>query len=250
MSQSQRCLLRTPCSSADTEACTRICPSYIALHGLNGAGGRSAAANVPDAYRLVTLANSLAREGQAAVYTLAEQYAATFTRQFGDERIKSLYLYSREPGTGKTTTAAALLNAFLTVHYIGSVKRGLQPLERPAYFLDVNAWQTDYNTFNRPRVPDDIAAPAATRYYNAQRIAAVVPFLVADDIGVRDASEAFRADLHTVINARVADGLPTVYTSNIPLSEIGALFDRRLADRVRELCGEITFKGESRRGMR
>lgn len=250
MTHSLRCLLRSPCSSADTEACSRICPSFIALHGLNGAGGRSGAANVPDAYRLVTLANSPAREGQVAVYTLAEQYAATFARQFGDERIKSLYLYSREPGTGKTTTAAALLNAFLTVHYIGSVKRGLQPLERPAYFLDVNAWQTDYNTFNRPRVPDDIAAPAATRYYNAQRIASAVPFLVADDIGVRDASEAFRADLHTVINARVADGLPTVYTSNIPLSEIGALFDRRLADRVRELCGEITFKGESRRGMR
>jgi DNA replication protein DnaC len=255
LSHSRHCLLRAPCSSADTEACTRICSSYIALHGLNGDGGRSGAANVPDAYRLVTLANSPAREGQAPVYTLAEQYAVTFVRQFGPDaegktQIKSLYLHSREPGTGKTTTAAALLNAFLTVHYIGSIKRGQQPLERPAYFLDVNAWQTDYNTFNRPRVPDDIAAPAATRYYNAQRIASAVPFLVADDIGVRDASEAFRADLHTVINARVADGLPTVYTSNIPLSEIGALFDRRLVDRVRELCGEITFKGESRRGMR
>ncbi|GMK47594.1 hypothetical protein PghCCS26_47240 [Paenibacillus glycanilyticus] len=126
----------------------------------------------------------------------------------------------------------------------------MQPLERPAYFLDVNEWQTDYNAFNRPRVPDEIAAPAAARYYTAQRTAMAAPFLVADDIGVRDASEAFRADLHTVINARVAGGLPTVYTSNIPLAELGTLFDRRLADRVRDLCGELTFKGESKRGMR
>lgn len=232
------------------------------MMGLNGAGGRSGAANVPEAYRLMTLANSPARGSQAKIYALAEQYASTFVRQFGPDaegntQIKSLYLYSREPGTGKTTTAAALLNAYLIAHYIGCIKRGLPPQERPAYFLDVNAWQTEYNTFNRPRVPEDIAAPAAARYYTAQRIAQVVPFLVADDIGVRDASEAFRADLHTVINSRVADGLPTVYTSNIPLrpakglpDELAALFDRRLADRVRDLCGELTFTGESRRGMR
>ncbi|WP_309244784.1 DNA replication protein [Cohnella silvisoli] len=164
--------------------------------------------------------------------------------------VKSLYLYSATPGTGKTTTAAALLNEWLTVNYIGSLQRNRQADERPAYFLDVNAWQTDYNAFNRPRVPDEIAAPAAARYYAAQRIAQTVPFLVADDLGVRDASEAFRADLHTVINARVAAELPTVYTSNIPLAELGSLFDRRLADRVRDLCVEFTFVGESKRGLR
>lgn len=248
---SKRCLLTSNCTEANGPKCNRICASYIGFHGLNGNGGRAGAANVPSKYRNATLASSPVREGQSQLYGLIDDYAQTFTRQFYDDepRIKSMYLYSREPGTGKTTTAAALLNAYVITHYLGSLKRGRQPLERPAYFLDVNEWQTDYNTFNRPRVPEEVAEPAAVRYYSAQRIAMVTPYVVLDDIGVRDAREAFRADLHTVINARMSAELPTVYTSNIPLTEIAALFDGRVADRMRDQCISLTFSGESKRGL-
>lgn len=240
---------------ADGLECNRFCPSFIAVHALSGTGGRNGAANIPADYRLTTLHTSPAREGQPEVYAALADYVGTFTRQFGagpdgNVQIKSLYLYSREPGTGKTTTAAALLNEYLTVHYIGSVRRALPVLERPVYFVDVNAWQSDYNAFNRPRVPESIAEPAAARYYNVQRIAMMAAYVVLDDIGVRDASEAFRADLHTLINARVTAGLPTVYTSNIAMTELATLFDRRLADRIRDMCIELTFGGESKRGIR
>ncbi|ANY70756.1 DNA replication protein [Paenibacillus sp. BIHB 4019] len=255
MTHADKCLLQAQCSAAGSVSCSRLCTSYIAMHGLNGAGGRSAAANVPSAYRSVTLATSKARISQPEIHVLADRYASTFGRQFGPDadgntQIKSLYLYSSEPGTGKTTTAVALLNAYLIAHYIGSIKRGQAPVERPAYFLDVTEWQADYNAFNRPRVPEEVAAPAAVRFYAAQRIAATVPFLVMDEIGVRDATDAFRTDLHTVINGRVSNELPTVYTSNITLKETVALFDKRVADRMRDQCGELTYKGESKRGMR
>lgn len=133
---------------------------------------------------------------------LTESYVPTFSRQFdlNGERIKSLYLYSREPGTGKTTTAVALLTEWLTVHYVGSTQRGKRPLERPAYFFDVNEWQELYNEFNRPRVPEDVAAPASREYYRRMKHAKSTPFFVMDDIGVRDCSDSFRGDLHAVVN--------------------------------------------------
>ncbi|MBU5341254.1 DNA replication protein [Caldibacillus hisashii] len=229
-----------------TDAC-------VAFHGLNGDGGRVGAANVPADYHYVTLVNSPARESQAKIYRALEAYVRTFDRQFADrtvERIKSLYLYSEAPGTGKTTSAVAVLNAWLVTHFLGSLQRNRQPLQAPAYFLDVNSWQTDYNEFNRARVPDSIAEPAARRYYSAMERAKQAPFAVLDDIGVRQATEGFRGDLHSVINYRVTNAMPTVYTSNLPIEDMARVFDNRLYDRMRDMCAELKFEGESKRGRR
>lgn len=252
MAHSSKCILREPCKSADTVACTPLCPSYIAIHGHDGAGGRVSAAGVPSDYRQLTLITSPVRENQPDAYRMLDAYAKTFERMFDAEadRIKSLYLWSESPGTGKTTSASALINEWIISHYIGSIKRDRQALDRPAYFLDVNAWQTDYNTFNRPRVPEWIAEPAAEVYYKAQRNAITAPFVVLDDIGVRDCTDGFRGDLHTIINERTANGMPTIYTSNVPITELTSLYDARLADRVRDMCHDIEFVGTSKRGMR
>lgn len=252
LTHSKNCILAPHCSLAGSDKCNALCSSYIAIHGYNGTGGRVANAGLPDEYRLVTLQNSLARADQAEAYTVIDAYVNTFQRQFSaeGERIKSLYLFSLEPGTGKTTSAAAILNEYITRHYIGSLQRNRQALERPAYFLDVNAWQTLFLGFNRSHVPQETAEPLAAEYYAMEQRAKSAPFAVLDDIGVRSASEAFRADLHGIVNARVANALPTVYTSNIPLQELAQVFDRRLADRVRDMCWVVSFKGESKRGIR
>jgi len=227
-------------------SCTHICPHRIALHGLDGKSGRLGNAGLPADYRGITLANSPAREGQAKNYEIFERYVETFSRG----GVKSLYLWSESPGTGKTTTAAALISEWIARDYLGALKRGEQLRQFSAYFLDVNAWQTDYNEFNRPRVPDEIAEPAAASYYKAMEKAKAAPFAALDDIGVREASENFRADLHAVINYRVTNGLPTVYTSNLAINELATVFDARLYDRIRDQCGEIHFEGSSKRGRR
>ncbi len=240
------------CSLAGTAKCNRTCGAFIALHGMTGKSGRAGVANIPSDYRLVTLANSPARASQPDVYKNVDAYVRTFERMFETdaERIKSLFLFSESPGTGKTTTASAIANEYLTQHYIGSLKRNRQPLQRPVYFLDVNNWQTLYNEFNRANIPADVAERASREYYRQMELAKQAQYCVLDDIGVRQATEAFRADLHSIINARVANGLPSCYTSNLPIEEMSQVFDARLYDRLRDHCAVLSFSGTSKRGMR
>ncbi|WP_181349453.1 DNA replication protein [Thalassobacillus sp. CUG 92003] len=256
----KRCLL----DGLTKDACSPQSSAHIAFHGASGRGGRVGAAGLPEDYRLITLENAPARESQPKVYDMFDKYAETFSRQFGEDptQIKSLYLHSPNPGNGKSTSAAAILNAYLLTHFIGSIQRGLTPKQRPALFLDVSDWHADYNQFNRSKVPDSIAEPAAKRYYTMMERAKHVDFLVCDDIGTRDYTENFTNDLHTVINYRVTNRLPSVYTSNLPIKYEGTkdprvtqdlvdLFgEERLADRIGDMCMKVPFAGESKRGRR
>lgn len=258
----KKCLLRR---IEGGKFCVPLDPLYIALHGANGNGGRVANAHIPKEYQGLLITDSPVRENQPEVYRKLDSYVRSLDKQFEDirteqysagktekeVRIKSLYLWSSSPGTGKTTSAVAILNEYLLKNFIGTLKRRETPQQRPVYFLDANLLQTEYNVFNRPRVPEDIAEPASRRYYKAIEKAKHSDFVVIDDLATRNATEAFRADLHSVINHRVTNALPTVYTSNIPIAELSTVFgEDRLADRVRDMTMEIHFEGKSKRGVR
>src|SRR4051794_38827733 len=123
-----KCLLR----NLNEDFCSPMNPLYIGLHGYHGKGGRVGASETPEEYQGVLLTDSPARQDQAEIYARLESYVRSFGKQFEDIRellraagktenqlrIKSLYLWSRAPGTGKTTTAAALSNEYLLRHYL------------------------------------------------------------------------------------------------------------------------------------
>lgn len=235
------------------KSCLLTCAHRISLEGLNGQGGRIGAAKVPSEYRNLTLATSPARTEQADIYGMLTKYVATFERQFDadGERQKNIYMWSDSPGTGKTTTASALLNEYIVAHYLGSLKRGIQPIQRPAYFLDCNAWEELYTGFTRPGIPKEIAESNSRPYYTQMELAKKTPFVVLDDIGVRGtASDAFRGDIHSIINYRDTNGLATIYTSNVPITKLSELYDARFYDRVRSQGLTLHFTGASHRGDR
>lgn len=243
----KRCILSSLCKIAGTEKCNPSCASFVAIHGYSGKGGRIASANAPSDYRMLTLQNSPVRKEQTSIYNTLDKYAATFNRQFDEDspRIKSLYLWSENPGNGKTSSAVALMNQWITEHYLGSLKRGKNVSQTPAVFLDINGFQTDYNLATMTNDESAMAAIKATILRTQQ-----APFAVLDDIGVRSASEAFRSYVHAIVNYRTANGLPTIFTSNLPIEEMAVVFDARLYDRMRDMCAVLHFSGESRRGRR
>jgi DNA replication protein DnaC len=82
-------------------------------------------AGTPIDYRLLTLKTSPARDEQAKIYATLEKYARRLNRNSKKERPNkiALFLWSESPGTGKTTTAIAVLNEWMIAHYLGSLKR-------------------------------------------------------------------------------------------------------------------------------
>lgn len=223
--------------------CQALCAHRIAMHGLNDTGGRVGAAGAPKDYRYLTLADSPARASQGALYGKLERYAKTFSRSEDEPRIKSLYLWSESPGTGKTTTAVALMNEFIMSNYLSSIKRGEQPPQLPAVFFDLNAIQRTYNLASQG--DDKEKVRSITNQFDR---AARAPFLVLDDVGIRSSTEAFKGMLHDVINYRATNSLPTIYTSNVSLDEFIRIYDARVYDRARDKCAEIHFEGKSNRG--
>lgn len=224
--------------------CTSLCPNRIALHGLDGTSGRVGGAGLPSNYRYVTLGNSPARIDQVRIYEMMDKYVDTFKRTTG-ERVKSFYLWSDEPGTGKTTLAAALLNSWIAVEFLTALKEGRQPPATNSVFLDVNSFQNDYNLAVMTNDDDGIV-----KVGKMIKKAQMADFAVIDDVGTRSSTEAFTSHVHTIINHRTANDLPTIFTSNLPMAEMINVFDKRIYDRMRDESVEVHFDGESKRGRR
>lgn len=221
----------------DSGHCSEMCGANIAVKA------RYAAAGIPQDYQGIYLDNSLAKDDQAEVYRALEAYVATFSKE--DTRIKSVYLYSKSPGTGKTTSAIVLLNEYIRRRFLYYVKKGEQVPETLGLFWDVNDFQRTYNLASMASdqeelrtVKDDIE-----RYSK-------VEMLVMDDVGVRGSTESFRSLVHSVVNYRITNNLPTVFTSNVLLEDLGTVFDDRLRDRISDQNVILAFKGESKRGRR
>lgn len=249
----KNCIARNNCKKA--EDCLTPCPTFISLQGIQGRGGKQADAMIPSEYKATTLVTARSRESQTHVYDDLKEYKKTFFKAFNIDRheaidrLKDLYFFSLETGTGKTETATAMLNEFLLYSFMRSViKEDPSAYVDPAFFLEMPNLQALYSKMTRKGVPQEEAESAGREYYRLLRSAKKARFLVMDEMGLRDVTDAFAGDIYDLINRRTVENLTTIYTSNVSMEDIEKVYGRRIFDRTRRWTREYEFFGESKRG--
>jgi DNA replication protein DnaC len=251
MTLEHKCVLSERCKYAGNEHfCNQKCYPFVVMHGLNGDGGFWKSTGVPKRYRNSFLKTLPIEEQNPEAYKFIKRYIEKIGYCVSNGI--GLYLYSvpspinrMGTGTGKTTVAAAIVNEYVIHRVIEHVTRVREIVENPALFVKASEFQNVYNA--QFRGTDELREQASQKYYSLKRQMMNVELLVIDDIALRGTTEAYKDEFYEIIDRRYNENLCTIFTSNLPLSEIGDILSPQIASRIEGMTEQILFVGEDNR---
>lgn len=248
------CKLAPYCKQAGNPTyCNGFCSPFMLLHGVEGVTGVWKASNVPFKYRNAFMKVLPTQKENPVPYAFVEAYTGNILNNVKEGVGMFFYSIPNEDnlfgtGTGKTTTAATILNEYVIARVIEHTK-GVRPIEKnPALFYKASELQNLYNAQFRGTF--DMQESASKKYYKIKKMLMTVELVVLDDIGVRNKiTDAFENELTEIIDARENSVLTTIFTSNLPLEKLGPILGERIVSRIAGMTEPIAFKGKDfRRG--
>lgn len=143
---------------------------------------------------------------------------------------ESVYLFSKTPGTGKTSIGCSCLFRYLGLYILNN------PTEIDSlvvYYLNVSEYMEELRS-NMNRAPNDERRLKLEGIQDTLFDVGRAPkLLLMDDIGNEKPSDWVRERLYNLINFRVANGLSNIYTSNVACFDI-AYLGQRIISRLNE----------------
>jgi len=249
----QRCLMAPSCKFAGKQShCHDHCFPYRKAHGESGNSGIIGLSGIPKKYKTATKHNLPIEKDNPDAYKMIVAICDHID-QFIDEGV-GLYLYSvpntsnpKGTGTGKTTSAITVMNAYLTKRIIQHIKGERQITELPALFVKASKLQNTYNAQFRGTQADQ--EQASSQFYKLKKLMIETDLLVLDDIALRGATEAFTNELYEVIDERISEERAIILTSNEPIQVVGQVLSEQIQSRIMGSCVLIPFEGKDyRRG--
>lgn len=180
------------------------------------------ASGIEEMYRDARLSTFDVEADNTGAYNLAKNYIAQFPEMLS--RNQGL-LFWGDCGTGKTFTACVIGNELLekgyTVYSISFAKM----------FQKVSGYSSEQEAELMEKVR-------------------TVDLLILDDLGTERTTEFANEKVYAVIDARYRSGKPTIFTTNMTLTQMKEAVDvrqKRLYDRIFQTCFPLQFNGDSRR---
>lgn len=221
---------------------------YIYLFGTDGTGGLWKTRNVPVKYSDCRLDNLPTKAENPTGYATVEKYCQNSITFVHDKRV-GLFFFSRPSqqnkfgtGTGKTQSAITVLNEYLLERVKLHVSGQHRIEYNPVYFLKSTELQTVFNSQFRGTY--QMQEDASKKYYAVKDRAKTVDLLVFDDVATKGITEAYTEELYEIIDHRATEELATIFTSNVPLSELAELLGDRIASRIEGMTVPVEFKGK------
>lgn len=151
------------------------------------------------------------------------------------EEGKGLYIWGEHTGNGKTSWACKIMS-----HYFRKIAFS-SGLENEGLFIYLPTFLDRLrNSYSNPD-PD---------FEEELDMVMNCKLLIIDDIGTEKVTEWVRERIVSIINERVSNGLSTIYTSNLSLSELAEkMGDARISSRIRGSVQEIHLTGKDNRGV-